>query len=142
MKIKTTWNEKTGITIYKVHDKDNKFYVGISECHPDDKEFQSQEFGEALAAVRATIDFLRDLRDNEIIPQLKMIKHLYTNMTTSKQYDPKSYEAVMVRRKYFQLQGQYEAIRSQIRQFKDQEEYLIDTKESFNTIIRSKSNNK
>ena len=141
MKIKTSWDEENGITIYKVIDGD-KFYTGISECHSDDKDFQSQEFGQALATVRATLDFLRKLRDNEIIPQLKIIKHLYTNMTTSKQYNPNSYEATMVRRKYHQLQGQYSAIRDEIRQFKDQEAYLIDTKESLNAIIRSKSDNK
>jgi len=141
MKITTNWDEENGITIYRVS-YDNKYYVGISECHPDDKEFQSQDFGEALASVRATLDFLRDLRDNEIIPQLKIIKHLYTNMTTSKQYNPKSYEATMIRRKYLQLQDQYTTVRNQIRQFKDQEAFILDTKESFNSLIRSKSNNK
>ena len=141
MKITTNWDEENGITIYRVSDGE-KCYVGVSECHTDDKEFQSQEFGEALATVRATLDFLRKLRDNEIIPQLKIIKHLYTNMTTSKQYNPKSYEATMIRRKYHQLQGQYNTVRDEIHQFKDQEAYLIDTKESLNTLIRSKSDNK
>ena len=141
MKIKTKWNEEDGITIYKVQDKD-KYYVGVSECHPDDKEFQSQEFGQALATVRATIEFLRNTRDNEIAPQLKIVKHLYTNITKSKLYNPKSHEAKMIRRKYYQLQDQYEAIRDEIKMFKDQESYLIDTKESFNQLIRSKSDNK
>ena len=140
MKIKTSWDANNGISIYRVIDK-NKWYTGIAECHPDDKEFQSEDFGQALATVRATIEFLRDLRDNEIKPQLKIIKHLYTNMTTSKEFNSKSYEAKMVRRKYYQLQNELSRTQEQIRQFKDQAEFLIDTKESMNNLIRSKSDN-
>lgn len=138
--IKKDWDEESGLTIVTVTDND-KTYCGTSKCHPDDVDFKSQDFGESVATERVVLQFLRNMRDNELIPQIKILKHLYSNMTTSKQFNPKSYEATMVRRQLHILEGQLTALKEQIRERKDLLDYLIDSKESFNNLIRSKRDN-
>ena len=90
---------------------------------------------------RVVLQFLRNIRDNELIPQVKILKHLYSNMKTSKQFNPKSYEATMIRRQLHILEGQLNNLKEQIRERKDLLDYLIDSKESFNNLIRSKQDN-
>ena len=72
-------------------------FVGEAQCHPDDMDMESERTGLCIAEARAMIKVMRFKRDYEIAPQLKILNHLYSNMSTSKYFNPKSYEAKMLR---------------------------------------------
>ena len=90
------YNKETGIAQCLI--KYNGIYCdGEAHCHPDDMDFESERVGLTIAEARANIKVLRFIRDYEIKPQLKILTHLYSNMKTSKSFNPISYEAKMVR---------------------------------------------
>ena len=72
-------------------------FTGVAYCHPDDLDFASERTGLFIAESRAIIKVLIFQRDHEIKPALATLNHLYSNMRTSKYYNPKSYEAKMIR---------------------------------------------
>lgn len=72
-------------------------FTGLAHCHPDDLDYASERTGCYIAETRAIIKVLTFQRDYEIKPVLTALKHLYSNMRTSKHYNPKSYEAKMLR---------------------------------------------
>ena len=91
-----TYDKETGIAQCLI--KYNGIYCdGEAHCHPDDMDFESERVGLTIAEARANIKVLRFIRDYEIKPQLKILTHLYSNMKTSKSFNPISYEAKMVR---------------------------------------------
>lgn len=99
------WDPDAGKAMAILTDtKTGKTFLGEAICHPDDKQQMSEYTGLDIADMRARLNILRDIRDSEIKPQIKIIKHLYYNMKTNKLYNPKSYEARMVRRQYHILQ--------------------------------------
>lgn len=113
------WNPETGEAMAILTDtKTGKTFLGEAICHPDDKQYMSEYTGIDIADMRARLNILRDIRDSEIKPQLKIMKHLYCNMKTNKLYNPKSYEARMVRRQYHFLQGNLKTIQDLINEYK------------------------
>lgn len=72
-------------------------FVGEATCHPDDMDFESERVGLTIAESRANIKTLRHIRDCEVKPQLKILKHLYDNMRSSTKHNIYSYEAKMMR---------------------------------------------
>ena len=73
-----------------------KEFMGIANCHPDDMDFESERVGMTIAETRANIKVLCFMRDCEIKPQLKSLNHLYSNIKTSKYFNPNSYESKML----------------------------------------------
>lgn len=92
-------------------------------CHPDDREFGSERVGCFIAEMRATIKYLQFKRDYEIKPALKTIKHLYDNIKTSKNYNPKSYETKMIRRQIRNLEKEINTINYDIN---SEKQYLFE----------------
>lgn len=92
----TEYGYVNGSAVYIINYNGYRF-VGEATCHPDDKDFESERVGLTIAEARANIKVLRHIRDCEIKPQLKVLNHLYSNMKTSKSFNPISYEAKMVR---------------------------------------------
>lgn len=96
-KYKYEYFPETRRSVTWLYDKKfHKWYKGEAVCHPDDKPNES--IGRALSQYRAQYKILQDIRDNELVPQIEVLKHLVANMETSKHYNPKSYEARMIRR--------------------------------------------
>lgn len=113
------WNPETGEAMAILTDpKTNNTFIGHATCHPDDREYMSEYTGIDIADMRARLSILRNIRDAEIKPQLKVVKHLYCNMKTSKLYNPKSYEARMVRRQYYFLQRDLKTMQDLIDEYK------------------------
>ena len=67
-----------------------------------------------IAEARAEINFLQHIRDNELKPALKVLKHLYDNMTTSNYFNQHSYEARMLRRQIRIKENELIAIKQEI----------------------------
>ena len=84
-KVRFTYaSENNAVTICQIFDKYGKVYVGQAVCHPNDLDMMSKMTGAALAQMRAELSMLKDLRDSEIIPELKTIKKLYNNLKKHK----------------------------------------------------------
>lgn len=96
MSFKTDYKYNKGSAVYTIR-YNNIIFTGRATCHPEDMDFESERVGLTIAESRANIAVLRHIRDYELKPQLKILNHLYANMKTSKHYDPKSYEAKMLR---------------------------------------------
>lgn len=91
------WNENTG-TAFATIFYQNYTFTGEAQCHPDDRDMMSKLTGQTIAEYRATLKYLRFIRDCELQPQLKALKQLYYSINRSKYFDPKSYEAKMLYR--------------------------------------------
>ena len=91
------WDENTGVAWCTLFYKNYEF-TGIANCHPDDKDMKSKLTGQTIAEYRATLKYLRFIRDCELQSQLKSLKQLYYSMNHSKHFNPKSYEAKMLYR--------------------------------------------
>ena len=92
-----TWSERYGTATCTLFYKNYEF-TGVANCHPDDQDMMSKLTGQTIAEYRATLKYLRFIRDCELQPQLKSLKQLYYSMNHSKYFNPKSYEAKMLYR--------------------------------------------
>lgn len=91
------WDSENGIATCILSDGINIF-LGTAQCHPDDKDFISEKTGMLIAEERAFIKSLQHYKNNEIKPELKALNQLYYSIKHSKKYNPKSYEAKMLKR--------------------------------------------
>ena len=98
----------------------NKKFTGTAICHPDDADFESDKTGLSIAEARAAIKILQ-YQKQEIKNQLHILIHLWGNMRTSKHYNPKSYEACMIKSQIRALESNISMIDSQIT---DEKKYL------------------
>ena len=115
------YNPDTGMTCCYL-EKDGIVTMGTAVCHIDDMEFASERTGGFIAESRANINMLRELR-NRTKFSLKPLKHLYSNMRTSKHFNPHSYEAKMIRSQIKALEREIEAYNADI---KMEQQYLSD----------------
>lgn len=121
------WNEANGIAFCTIY-YDKYSFTGEAQCHPDDRDMMSKLTGQTIAEMRATIKYLRFIRDCELQPQLKALKQLYYSMNHSKYFNPKSYEVKML---YKQINNLKEDLK--------ENKYLIDlTKAQLEAYIISK----
>ena len=128
-KIEFTYaNESNPVTTCQIFDKFGKIYVGQAVCHPDDRDMVNEMTGAALAQMRAELSLLRDLRDSEIIPELKAIRRIYNNL--------KKYKKPLLRRELNEAEFIYVAIKEMIRSKKREIADFILTKEKFYQGIR------
>lgn len=89
-------------------------FIGEATCHLEDMDFVSERVGLTIAETRANIKFLRHIRNCEFLPQFKILKHLYSNIQTSKSYNPNSYEAKMLRSQIHAIEKDLAAINKEI----------------------------
>lgn len=139
MKNMVSFDYEDGITMCTIKDKD-KQYRGLAICHPDDKEFESERVGCAIAEQRAIIAALTSIRDNEIKPQYKVIKHLYTNISSSKKHDAKNYESKMLKRAFYMLKKELEEIEQTIKGMKTNLRVYIKARDEKNEMMKSLNN--
>ena len=80
-----SWDSATGTATCIIQDKNNTF-TGTAHCHENDWDFMSERTGCYIAECRASIARLRHIRDNEIKPQIKALKHFYYTLKHKKKY--------------------------------------------------------
>ena len=119
-----TWSERYGTATCTLFYKNYEF-TGIANCHPDDQDMMSKLTGQTIAEYRATLQYLRFVRDCELQPQLKALKQLYYSINHSKHFNPESYETKMLYR-------QINILKNDLKENK----YLIDlTKSQLETYL-------
>ena len=92
------YNEKTGVSIVKLKDKENNEYIGKAYLHPDDKEYASQFAGCRLAEYRAWIKYYqyqrrikkaqlkelenlaKEINENYLVPGLKTQRLVWSHI--------------------------------------------------------------
>ena len=132
-----TWNQEIGEATYTIYYK-NLTFTGKAICHPDDEDMKSQMMGLTIAETRATLSYLRHVRDNDLRPQLKSLKQLMYSMNHSKQYNRKSYEARMLYRHIQMLEEDLKNITEDISRIKYfLWRYMLE-KEELHQILREK----
>ena len=88
-------DEENGTTIC-VMKYDNRDFMGTAVCAPEDMDYLSKKTGQEIAFNRASVEVLK--YDKFCLTQeLKGLKSLYYSIKHSKKYNPKSYEAIMLR---------------------------------------------
>ena len=85
MRYEYSWDSATGIAECHIKDK-NLTFVGTAKCHDNDNDFMSEKTGCYIAECRASIARLRHIRDNELRPQIKSLKHFYYTLAHKKKY--------------------------------------------------------
>ena len=85
------WDPEEGVASCIIKYK-NQTFCGVAMCHEEDKDMMSEKTGMEIAYRRATIDYLKYVRDMELKPALKALKQLYYTMKHSTHFNPKSYE--------------------------------------------------
>lgn len=136
--MKNEYSYENGSATYTMYYKGQKF-VGKAECHPDDEDMISERVGLTIAETRAAIEVVRFIKEFEIQPQLKVLKHLYSNMRTSKYYNPNSYEAKMLRSQIRVIEKELTTINNQLA---DERKFLrdyIDGKDKLYQRLRAKN---
>ncbi len=89
------FDEENGTTIC-VMKYDNRDFMGTAVCAPEDMDYLSKKTGQEIAFNRASVEVLK--YDKFCLTQeLKGLKSLYYSSKHSKKYNPKSYEAIMLR---------------------------------------------
>ena len=115
-------------------------FIGMAKCHKDDEDFMSEKTGLQIAEVRAEINFLKHIRDNELKPAIKVLEHLHNNMKTSKHYNKESYEATMLRRQVAIKKNELTAVIEEIDRSKKFLTSYINSKEELYTKLRKGKN--
>ena len=138
LKENTEYGYVDGSAVYVITYNGYRF-VGEATCHPDDLDFESERVGLTIAEARANIKVLRHMRDCEVKPQLKILKHLYDNMRSSTHHNSYSYEAKMMRSQIHVIERELATINNAIA---DEQKFIkdyIDGKEKMYKRLRAKS---
>lgn len=135
---KYMWDEEHGTAICIIYYKDKSF-CGTADCHPTDKDFQSERTGEHIAYMRAYLDYLKYVRDNEEKPRLLALTHLYGTMKHSSYFNQDSYEANRIRKEIKNAQIDLDTVRDLIDMYKKDLKQYIDEKDNFYQKMRSRS---
>ena len=102
--------------------------IGIAECAPEDNDFMSELTGSIIAQDRAQIDLFKKINNYEIKPAIAALKHVYCTMQHSKHYNPKSYEAIRLKKELAHLMDELE----------ENKNIIINIKEDLARYIRHK----
>lgn len=138
MKYQSNYTYQDGVSrFYIVYNKNT--FVGQSQCHPEDMDFESERVGLTIAEARANIALMRHIRDNEIKPQLKILKHLYDTTSFSTKHNPKSHETKMLRRMIKDLENELATTNNAIADERKFVKDYIDGKEKLYQRIRDKN---
>ena len=109
-----SWHPESGTAICVLKDYKGRTFVGEAMCHPDDLDMKSERTGCELAFRRAKLEYLRTVRDTELKPALKALKHLYGCMTHSTNFNANSYEARTIRKHIHQIAFELTTIKEEI----------------------------
>lgn len=124
------WDPEEGVASCIIKYK-NQTFCGVAMCYEEDKDMMSEKTGMEIAYRRATIDYLKYVRDMELKPALKALKQLYYTMKHSTHFNPKSYENSKLQRHIrmyeFDLETINEIIIDERKNLKD----YIDKKDEF-----------
>lgn len=137
MKIIDKYKSNEGYSECIILYRGNKF-IGCAQIHPEDEDMKSERTGAIIAQARAMIQLHKWKKNNEILPALKALKHLYNNISSSQSFNPRSYESIMIRREIQNLEKQVNTIKEMIIEEKQALKEYIELKDKIYKTIRNK----
>ena len=135
---KVSYAYNDGVASYQINYKGYQF-LGVAQCHAEDMDFANERVGLTIAQGRAVMKVLRFVRDTEIAQQIKILKHLYSNIETSQFHNPKSHESRRIRSQIRALERELEAINNAIADEKRFVKDYIDGKDKLYKRLRAKN---
>lgn len=132
-----TFDKETGITTCSLECK-GKTFTGTAKCHPDDFDFMARATGENIAAIRATINYFKYIRDCEMKPALRALKHLKGCMVNSKHYNENSYEARFLDKEIKNYENDLKEIKLMIAEEKINLKLYIVQKDVYYKLLRER----
>lgn len=141
MEYSVEWDEQLGLATCIIFDHNDAYY-GLATCHENDKDFKSKLTGQHIAYLRARKQYLQAQKKEVIKPKLAVVKEMYVNMTTSKFFNEKSYEAKMLRRKISQLEKELATTNCEIDRLQTELMDYINEKDAMYKDIRARRSNK
>lgn len=117
---------------------DGKEFMGIANCHPNDKDVCSTFTGENIAGNRAFIKVIQYIKNTEIDKPLNLLTNLYKNMETSYRFNPKSFEAKQLYREIKEFQKAQQVAKETIASIKAELKQYIDDKDKAAQLYRLK----
>ena len=64
------YNEESGTTTCYIEDKEGRTFIGLANCHEDDRDMMNYLTGCEIAFRRAKIKQLQCIRDTDLKPRL------------------------------------------------------------------------
>jgi len=119
-----TFYYKDGYAKCTAEDDMGRVFIGEAWCAEEDKDFESMIMGSTIAEMRARIAAAKTYRDDLKI-KLSALNQLYYSMKHSKQFNPKSYENIMLHRQIKMIKNDLEIAKHQLAVLKlDLYEYI------------------
>lgn len=87
---KFMYDEEKALATAIIYTPRGKVFVGTAQCHPDDMDFANALTGQEIAYRRASIKFLKDVRDNELKPGLQALNAYLYSINKGKYFDKKN----------------------------------------------------
>lgn len=129
------WDAETNTATCVLTDAYDKKYIGVAVCHPDDEDMASEKTGCEIALRRANIEYIKSIRD-QIKHELGALEHLYYVMNRSKQFNPKSYENIMLQRQIRLKKIDLATIKDMLTKEQEDLRWFINEKEKLYKRIR------
>lgn len=129
------YDDESGIASAIVYDKQGRTFCGQAQVHPQDKDMANEKTGITLAVGRAEIKHLKAIIQDKRI-ELKALRHLYSVLDQSNQFNKTGYEAKMLRRNIQHLKDDIEEIKAEIEDYQEDIKTYISQKEEFYQSIR------
>ena len=130
--------DKNSLKSSCIIEKNNIIGVGNAFCHPKDKDIASERTGMHIAEDRAYIHYLQNYKASQLRPALKALKHVYSTMSHSKQFNPYSYEAKRLRKEIKNIEQEINKVSCSIENIKLRTKEYIDDKEKMADFYRTK----
>lgn len=140
MKKTHNWDQEAG-TAYCIIEYNGQKFGGYASCHPDDIPFLSPLTGGYIAECRADIKYYQHIKNNELYPQIKALKHLLNIIQQNKSYNPKSMEIKKLYKEIELKEKELTDIKEKIQEMKTSLNDYIEAKEKIHNRIRNKAIN-
>lgn len=137
--VSTSWHEEFGHAVFTAMTPMGIGVYGEAQRHEDDKDLGNERTGLTIAEARAVIQALRAKREYEIKPKLAILKHLYSNIQTSKNHDPKSHESRMIRSQIRAIERELAEVNNDIAEEQRSLKEYIDNKDKMYNKLREKA---
>lgn len=135
MKKTHEWDPEAGAA-YCIIEYNNQKLGGYASCHPDDLQFLSPLTGGYIAECRADIKYYQHIKNNELYPQIKALKHLLSIIKQNKNYNANSMEVKKLYKEIKIKEKELESVKENIKEIKQQLSNYLETKEKLHKKIR------
>ena len=136
------YDEETGVTTCTLQDTKRNTYIGEARCHPDDVDMKNKMTGSEIAYRRAYIKYLKHMRDTEFVPQLSILKHMYSCMEQAADFNPKDNNIRLMKRAIDNYSAAVDMIRAAIRDERnDLHTYMTDKAKLYKLIRDRRASN-